>query len=217
MLARRHLDPLEEKPVFLSGLKVIHIQLTDHLGTLDCVAGVKGRAPRVRCAEYEDKRRQAVAQPHEYVPHGFTNVSGLEKATFAVRGLGSEAPAHLDGGDERRGCPKMGLTRRSASSPTTDAPTSMPPAPPAATTPMARVMPMAAAAHDDGLRLRGVRSQGEAGGGEGAAQNSAHQSAAINRLHRCLSSCGGDNFVCAPWTRLRLSDELGSQATVLLL
>jgi hypothetical protein len=36
-----------------------------------------------------------------------------------------------------------------------------------------------AAAADDDLRLRRVRSQGETRGGEGAAQNSAHQSAAV--------------------------------------
>jgi hypothetical protein len=43
-----------------------------------------------------------------------------------------------------------------------------------------------AAAADDDLRLRRARSQAETRGGEGAAQNSAYQSAAINCFHRFL-------------------------------
>jgi hypothetical protein len=85
MLACRHLNPLEEKSILLPRLKVVDIQLTDHLGALKCAAGVKGRAPRVRCAEDKDKRRQALAQPDKCVPHGFTNISGSEKTTFVVR------------------------------------------------------------------------------------------------------------------------------------
>jgi hypothetical protein len=84
MLACRHLNPSEEKSIFLSRLKVIDIQLTDHPGAHNCVAGVKGGATRAGCADYKDECRQAVAQPNKYVPHDFTDVSDPEKSTFVV-------------------------------------------------------------------------------------------------------------------------------------